>query len=105
MEVRTLQDLRVIVKAQRKTLKMNQDALAERAGVSRRWISMFENGHETAEIGRLLAVLNALNIRLTASTNSATRTSADIDDAFDLNDTEDALDLREALRDYDAGAF
>jgi len=105
MEIRTLQDLRVIVQARRKTLKMNQDALAERAGVSRRWISMFENGHEAAEVGRLLAVLNALDIRLTASTNSASQTSTDLDDGFDLNERGEAVDLRAVLRDYDDGDY
>ncbi len=98
MEVRTLQDLRVIVKAQRTTLELSQDALAERAGVSRRWISMFENGHETAEVGKLLAVLDALDIRLNASTSSAS--AADIH-----HDPDDVGDLRQTLRDYDNGDF
>jgi HTH-type transcriptional regulator/antitoxin HipB len=43
---------------------MSQAALAERTGVSRKWIYEFEAGKPTAELGLLLRVLDALGLSL-----------------------------------------
>jgi len=43
---------------------LTQAELAERAGVSRRWISHNEQGHSGGEIGRLMKVVRALDLEL-----------------------------------------
>jgi len=39
-----------------------QTALAERTGISRKWIYQFESGKPTAELGLVLRVLEALGL-------------------------------------------
>lgn len=99
MDIATLQDLRVLVRSRRKELGISQGALADRAGVSRRWVSMFETGHETAEVGRLLAVLQALDLHLFAVTDVTAASSGA------ANATDTTVGLRGDLRDYDEGTF
>ena len=41
---------------------MTQAAVAEAAGVSRAWLTELEAGKPTVELGRVLAVLDALDI-------------------------------------------
>jgi HTH-type transcriptional regulator/antitoxin HipB len=48
----------------RTDLGLSQVALARRAGVSRKWISEFEAGNLSAEIGLVLRVLDALGMAL-----------------------------------------
>jgi len=43
---------------------VSQAGLAERAGVSRKWVYEFEAGKPTAEFGLLLRVLDALQLSL-----------------------------------------
>jgi HTH-type transcriptional regulator/antitoxin HipB len=43
---------------------MSQAQLADRAGVSRKWIYEFEAGKPSAELGLLLRVLDALDLAL-----------------------------------------
>ena len=43
---------------------MSQAQLADRAGVSRKWIYEFEAGKPSAELGLLLRVLDALDLTL-----------------------------------------
>lgn len=45
-------------------MSMSQAALAERAGVSRKWVYEFEAGKPTAELALVLKVLDALDIEL-----------------------------------------
>lgn len=102
----TLQDLRVLVRARRAELGLSQGALAERAGVSRRWVNMFERGHESAELGLTLAVLDALGLRLDATIDGSTDDAGSPTGAHagSLAETRAArADLRSALRDYDDG--
>ena len=54
----------LIVRDARDRVAMTQQDLATKAGVSRRWLSDFENGKATAELGKVLAVLSALNLPL-----------------------------------------
>lgn len=93
MEIHALQDLMTMVATRRRDLSWTQAELATRAGVSRRWVSLFESGHEKAEVGRVLAVLDALGVRLEADTGDGTGSTPD----------EDVPDLRIALDDYYAG--
>lgn len=50
---------------QRRTdLHLTQADLAHRAGVSRQWLVAAERGKDTAEIGRVLAVIRVLGLQL-----------------------------------------
>lgn len=64
MTIRSIRDLAAVVRGRRKDLGMNQAQLAERAGVSRKWIYEFEAGKPTAELGLVLRVLDALAFQL-----------------------------------------
>jgi HTH-type transcriptional regulator/antitoxin HipB len=57
-----------------------QAQLASRAGVGRRFVVDLEAGHERAELGKVLAVLDAVDIHATALPDGPDRTfPADID--------------------------
>lgn len=62
------------VRGRRKDLGLSQNALAKRAGVSRQWISEFESGKTTAELGLAFRLLDALDLSLSIET-PATRSS------------------------------
>jgi len=62
MTIRSIRDLAAVVRGRRTDLGMNQAQLAERAGVSRKWIYEFEAGKPTAEFGLLLRVLDELGL-------------------------------------------
>jgi HTH-type transcriptional regulator/antitoxin HipB len=64
MTIHSIRDLAAVVRGRRKDLGMNQAELAERAGVSRKWIYEFEAGKPTAEFGLLLRVLDELGLAL-----------------------------------------
>lgn len=55
-----------MVRTARKARRMPQQALADLAGVGRRFLSELENGKPTLEIGKVLQVLAACGIDLTA---------------------------------------
>ena len=46
----------------RTTAGLTQQQLADRAGVSRRWIGLCEKGHPGAELGNLMRVMRALGL-------------------------------------------
>ena len=52
-------------------LQLSQDQLAQRAGVSRKWVYEFEAGKPHAELGHLLRVLDALDLQLDVSPRSS----------------------------------
>lgn len=56
----------------RVALHLTQADVAGRAGVSRAWVVRFEEGHPGAELGRVFAVLHALNAELRLSESSLT---------------------------------
>jgi len=68
MLVRTPTDLGAVIRDRRKQLKLDQAALAKRIGVSRQWVIEIEHGHARAELALVLRALDALSIRLDAST-------------------------------------
>lgn len=54
------------VREERTRAGLTQKELADRAGVSRRWLGMFENGKNLgAELSKVLALVQALNRELT----------------------------------------
>lgn len=66
IEVRSPDDLGALVRATRKALGVDQQYVADIAGVGRRFVSELENGKPTLEIGKVLAVTAALGIDLFA---------------------------------------
>jgi HTH-type transcriptional regulator/antitoxin HipB len=67
MKVGTVQDLRALVQGRRDSLGLSQAAAAERAGVSRKWLSDVESGKSTVELGKVLALLDALDLVIDAA--------------------------------------
>jgi len=66
MLVRTPAELGALIRDRRKQLHLDQAALAHRVGVSRQWLIDVERGHARAELGLVLRILAALNIRIDA---------------------------------------
>src|SRR5579871_551423 len=64
MKVRTPFDFGSAIRDRRRRLKLGQDELAARVGVSRKWIIDVEKGKPRAEIGLVLRTLDALGLHL-----------------------------------------
>jgi HTH-type transcriptional regulator/antitoxin HipB len=64
MRITSIRDVAGAMRGRRTDLGLSQAALARRAGVSRKWISEFEAGNLSAEIGLVLRVLDALGMAL-----------------------------------------
>lgn len=83
MRVQTLHQLANLVRSRRQLAGLTQAQLAERASVSRWWISEFESAKARAEIGLVMRVLAALDLSLDISPREETR--APTDDRIDLD--------------------
>ena len=79
MLIRTPTDLGAIIRDRRKQLKLDQAAFAKRIGVSRQWVIEIEHGHARAELGLVLRALDALSIRLDATTTAQAHLSGAVD--------------------------
>lgn len=64
--VRNQQDLAAVVRSARRRMGWSQTELARNAGTTRQWVSLVEGGHPRAEMGMVLATLNALGFDLSA---------------------------------------
>jgi HTH-type transcriptional regulator / antitoxin HipB len=64
MFVRTPRDVGALIRDQRKRLGLDQQALATRAGVSRKWLMEVERGKARAELGLVLRTLDALGMEI-----------------------------------------
>jgi HTH-type transcriptional regulator/antitoxin HipB len=64
LRVNSIHDLAALLRGQRLAAGLTQAQLAAGAGVSRQWISELERGKPTAELGLVLAVLDALGLSL-----------------------------------------
>jgi HTH-type transcriptional regulator / antitoxin HipB len=58
----TTKDIAASVKSARRALKLRQAELAAAAGVGARFVIELEAGKATAQLGKTLAVLNALGL-------------------------------------------
>lgn len=67
MRVRTIRELGILARTERKRLGLSLNALAEQVGCTRQWLAAFEGGGERLEVALVLRTLNALGIRLDAS--------------------------------------
>ena len=75
--VRSIGEAAAQVRGRRLQLRLSQDGLAQRAGVSRKWVYEFEAGKPHAELGHLLRVLDALDLQLDVLPRSASSASAE----------------------------
>jgi len=66
MRIKTVSTLGELIRDQRKQRGWSQSHLAEKVGVSRLWVSQFENGKETVELGLVLKTLRVLGLNLEA---------------------------------------
>ena len=64
VRIRSMQDVASTVRGRRRDLGINQAELAERVGVSRKWIYEFEAGKPAAGLGLVLRVLEELGLSL-----------------------------------------
>ncbi len=80
----TVSQFGAAVREARTRCGLTQQELADRAHVSRRWLGMFENGKTLgAELGKVLALVEALGMELSMSPNHATR-DAEAEEIFAL---------------------
>lgn len=92
--MRTARQVGALIRARRKELDLTQGDVAAAAGVSRQWVSEVEGGKATAELGRVLAVLDALDLDLRAVPRGAAATTGV------PAGTAGAIDLDELLARY-----
>jgi transcriptional regulator with XRE-family HTH domain len=62
MQISSLRDLVAAARGRRLSLGLSQAELASRARVSRQWISEFEAGKPTVELGLVIRLLDALDL-------------------------------------------
>ncbi len=62
--LRTTAEIATLAQEQRKHLGWSQATLAEKVGVSRKWIGDFESGKPTLALGLVLRTLHELGIHL-----------------------------------------
>jgi y4mF family transcriptional regulator len=73
MRVNSIKDLAAAVRGRRKEFGLSQAELAQRVGVSRKWIYEFEGSKPKAEFGLVLRVLDELALALDVSDAVARR--------------------------------
>ncbi|HZP69298.1 MAG TPA: helix-turn-helix domain-containing protein [Pseudolabrys sp.] len=73
MRLRTPLDIGQAIRDNRRRLGLDQDDLAKRVGVSRKWLIDVERGKPGAPIGLLLRTLDALGLRLSLDTAGTSR--------------------------------
>ncbi len=78
MLIRSPADLGALIRDRRKRLGLGQAELAARIGVNRKWVTSIERGRAHAELALVLRALNALGIRLDASTEDTSRTAGPV---------------------------
>jgi HTH-type transcriptional regulator / antitoxin HipB len=87
MVLRTPTDIGSAIRDRRRRLQLDQDVLAAKVGVSRKWIIDVEKGKPRAEIGLVLRTLDALGLRLSldddGSAGAAAVPGTDIDAVLD----------------------
>lgn len=71
MQVRTAKDIGTLIRDQRKRQKLGQADLADKVGVSRRWVLEVEHGKPRAEIGLVLKALDALGLTVSVGGDDA----------------------------------
>ena len=95
MRMRTATDLGAFIRERRTKLGMDQVALAEKAGTSRKWLIEVEQGKPRAEIGLILRTLKTLGVSIDLQIDSlAKATSNDNAGSTDINNVLSSLKKR-----------
>lgn len=81
-QIRTTKDLAGAIRHLRQNAELTQVALAERAGVSSKWISDVESGKSSLRFTTVLRLLDALDVDLTLQPRDAP--SLDLDELLGL---------------------
>jgi HTH-type transcriptional regulator/antitoxin HipB len=93
--MRTATDLGAFIRERRTKLGMDQVALAERAGTSRKWLIEVEQGKPRAEIGLILRTLKTLGVSIDLQVDSPSNaTSNDKAGSTDINNVLSSLKKR-----------
>jgi HTH-type transcriptional regulator/antitoxin HipB len=92
-QINSIRDLVAAVRGRRQSLGLSQAELAARARVSRQWISEFEAGKPTAELGLVIRLVDALGLRLSVD-------DLDVDKGGDQPQRTRTVDLDDVLDDY-----
>ena len=85
MRIRTVHDLAAVVRGRRLDLGWTQAGVAERAGVSRKWVSDFETGKTSVDLATALRLLEALDLPLEVSTGKGQMAPTTQSDVVDLD--------------------
>jgi HTH-type transcriptional regulator/antitoxin HipB len=95
MRMRTATDLGAFIRERRTKLGIDQVALAEKAGTSRKWLIEVEQGKPRAEIGLILRTLKTLGVSIDLQIDSlANATSNDKAASADINNVLSSLKKR-----------
>jgi len=83
MNIRTVDDIRKLVRAERKRRGLSQARASGLTGYSQKWLSEFEVGHVNPPIDMVLKLMTTLGIKLKASV-AAPSTPGDEDEEIGL---------------------
>lgn len=72
-EINSILDFTALVRGRRHALGLSQEELADRANVSRQWISAFERGRPGSELRLILRLLEALELQLSVDPLESTQ--------------------------------
>ena len=78
--IRTPREFGLAIRRARTDRGWTQAELADRARVGRQWLSELEGGKRTAELGRVLAVLEALELAVTLTPATTGHAKVDLDE-------------------------
>lgn len=90
MRLRTATDVGAVIRDRRRALGLDQRTLAERVGVSRKWIIEVEQGKPRAALRLVLRTFEALGVVLRVDDSVPSRTQAPLPSA--------AIDLDRVIR-------
>jgi HTH-type transcriptional regulator/antitoxin HipB len=72
-QINSIRNIAATARGRRLSLGLSQAELATRARVSRQWISEFEAGKPTAELGLVIRLLDALGLQLNVDERAASK--------------------------------
>jgi HTH-type transcriptional regulator/antitoxin HipB len=81
--IHTARELGLLIREARRRANLTQAVLAERIGVSRKWVIDLEGGKTTAEVGRVLQALRALDLSLDVRPDARGAATVDLDAIVD----------------------
>src|SRR3974390_1575509 len=90
MQIHRTEDIASLIRNAREAAKLSQQALADRLGVSRKWVNEIEQASCNPRIGLVLRALNELGITLSTTVEEGVRKeppvqTVDIDVIADMN--------------------